>query len=140
MHRSPGQLAVAVVVLAAAFLFLGGPLGGGSGEPADLEPYPEPPDRLTNDSAKRAAYQYETAYLDHRLGTAGEVQSYSLGSTVAGPERTVVGRNETSVYVRIRHSYGYSMRSADGDGLTNATYLVNESAIVVVERQRGAYV
>jgi hypothetical protein len=134
------RVAVAVVVLAAVFLLLGGPLGDGSGEPADLEPYPEPPDRLTNESAKRAAYQHETAHLDHRLGTAGEVHSYSLGSTVAGPERTVVDRNETGVYVRIRHPYGYSTSSADGDGLTNATYLVNESAIVVVERERGAYV
>lgn len=139
--RPPRRKAVvAVAVLAVGFLLLSGPLSDGGSQPADLEPYPEPPGQLTNESAKEAAYQHERAYVDRQLANASEVQSYALGSTVAGGERTVLVQNDTGIYVRVRHGYGYSTRSADTDGLTNTTYFVNESAIVVVERHRGVYV
>jgi hypothetical protein len=140
MRRRRKRLAVAFAVLAGGYLLFTGGLFGGGGQPADLPEYPDPPAELTNESAKRVAFEHEAVYVERQLATSGRVTSYSVGSTVAGPEQRVVARNETGVYVRIRHPYGYSTRSADTDGLTNTTYLVNESAITVVARERGLYV
>lgn len=135
------RLVAVLVVLAVGYLLVGGgPLVGGGGQQQDFEPYPEPPDRLTNESAIGVAVQHERAYVDRELGTNGKVQSYVVGSTVTGREASVLARNETGVYVRVKQPFGYSTRSADGDGRTNTTYLVTESAVDVVFRDQGAYV
>jgi len=127
-------------VLAVGYLLVGGGLlVGEGGKQQDFEPYPGPPDRLTDESATAAAVQHERAYVDRRRGTDPDVQSYTVGPTVASRETTVVARNDTGVYVRVKQPVGYSTRSADGDGRTNTTDLVNESTVEVVSRQQGAY-
>lgn len=134
-------MAVVLVVLAVGYLLVGsGPLVGGGGQQQDFEPYPEPPDRLTDESAIEAAARHERAYVDRELGTNGKVQPYVVAATVTGREETVLARNEPGVYVRVKQPFGYSTRSADGDGRTNTTYLVTESAVEAVFRERGAYV
>jgi len=135
------RLAVAFVFLAVGYLLVGsGPLVGDGSQQQAFEPYPEPPDRLTDESAIAAAVQHERAYVDRELGTDADVQSYAVGPTVTDREETVLARNETGIYVRVKQPFGYSTRSADGDGRTNTTYLVNESTVEVVFRERGAYV
>jgi len=130
-----------LVVLAVGYLLVGGgPLVGSGGQQQAFEPHPEPPDALTTESAIEVAVQHERAYVDRELGTNPAVQSYVVGPTVTGRAVTVLARNETGVYVRLKQPFSYSTRSADGDARTNTTYLVNESTVEVVSRERGAYV
>jgi len=75
---------------------------------ADRLPYPDPPDELTNESAKRVALDHEEASVHDRLRNASDVDSFSV-------------RANTTTYV-------------DADGSTDAVYFVSEAT---VERVRG---
>jgi hypothetical protein len=127
-----------VVVLVAAGFVLGG--GGGGGGEAALPAYPDPPAELTNESAAGVAVGYEAVYVERQLATADRVESYTVDATVAEAASAVVARNESGVYVRVQYRYEYSTGGADRDARTDATYLVNESAITVVSRETGVVV
>lgn len=102
---------------------------------ADRMPSPDPPDELTNETAKRVALDHEEAYVHDRLRTASDVRRFGVRENATTyVDAEVLNESDGGVYVRVHMPYSYSTDSVEADGSTDAVYFVSEET---VERVRG---
>jgi len=105
----------------------------GDGSSADpTEPgvsYPDPPDTLTNTSARERVIEYEAAHLESRLREEKAITDFEMG--YAEPANaTVRNRSDGGLYVSLDASYSYGTENSTADFIpTCSLYHVNETAI-----------
>jgi len=145
VYRVP-TVRLASLCLAALLVLLAGCAGlapsAGSGDPTATEtptrtpvdtveraPYPDPPDDLTNSSARAVVRAYEAARLQNALRNTTTVTSFDLGY-IYPDNVTVLNGTDAGLYVRYDGSYSYGTPDSHADGVPiESTYLVNETAV-----------
>ncbi|WP_232686367.1 hypothetical protein [Halobacterium zhouii] len=137
----------AIVALLVTAGCMGVPLADSSGDQSSsstptAEPttvptatYPDPPDDLTNETAKQVAVAYEEARLQNQLRNESEITYFELGY-VKPVNVTVLNRSDGGLYVAVDGAYSYGTPEKSADGVpVRSLYYVNEATIRhVVER------
>lgn len=107
------------------------------------------PSALTAERAKQAALEREKAYLTARLRNATDLDSYTVGCCMVGPEATVVERTADGFRVEVTYPYTYTKIRSQGtttvrviaDAASSAVYVVRAAnGTVVVRRVSGSEV
>ena len=85
--------------------------------------YPDPPDSVTEQTAKDFAESHEEAVAHNRVC---RFDDYGLEPTVASKELSVEMRTDAGFYVFAQQPYHYSNAGGEADGATSAIYRVGD--------------
>lgn len=98
--------------------------------------YSSPPQNLSAESVKRAALEYEAAYVYNYLAQYDRLENIGLSSSTADKRATIRNRSRGGVFVRVTHPYSYEYSNGAVDDSTYATYFVTTGSICRVDGSR----